>query len=386
MDPDYPLGRELLEQILAPFAGLGSDFGVTIEDAEGRRIAGGAAAPSSTAWIAGLDGRVGVSHEIRAEGEVIGRVIARGRDAMRPAVAAAIESLAAALATLVLEASARREAETALASAGAEAAAERHRRIDDELALGRRIQRSFVALVAPDVPGYDVASHYEQAHEVGGDFFDLFRLLRRGRPLSIVVADVTGKGVAAALLMAFARPLIHAAIDHATGPADALERTNRVLRERRASLFITALCGSLTLSSGRFRHANAGHEPPLLVRCDGSPIEPMEGSGPLLGAFGSLDLPEIVTDLAPGDMVVLYTDGVTDARSGKGERFEDARLLAAIEAARGGSAHDIVESIRAEVDRFQAGMLPADDVTVVAIGRRLRTARTRLRPPSGRDA
>jgi phosphoserine phosphatase RsbU/P len=381
MDADYPLERALLDEILAPFAGLGSDFRVTIEDADGRPIAGGTVAPSSTASIAGLDDGMGVSHEIRAGGEVIGRVIARGREVGIPAVAAAFESLAAALAALASEARARGEAEIALTSAGEEAAAERHRRIDDELALGRRIQRSFVALVAPEVPGYDVASHYEQAHEVGGDFFDLFRLLRRGRPLSVVVADVTGKGVAAALLMAFARPLIHAAIDHATGPADALERTNRVLRERHASLFITALCGSLTLSSGRLRLANAGHEPPLLVRRDGSPIEPMEGSGPLLGAFGSLDLPEIVTDLAPGDMVVLYTDGVTDARSVSGERFEDARLLAAIDAARGGSAHDVVESIRGEVDRFQAGMLPADDVTVVVIGRRLRTFRRKPRPP-----
>ena len=200
-----------------------------------------------------------------------------------------------------------------MTSIGTEAAAERHRRIDDELALGRRLQRSFLTLDAPEAPGYDLASHYEQAHEVGGDFFDLFRLLRRGRPLSVVVADVTGKGVAAALLMAFARPVIHAAIDHASGPADALERTNRVLRERRASLFITALCGSLTLSTGRLRLANAGHEPPLLVRGDGSPIAPIEGGGPLLGAFPSLDIAETSTQLASGDIVVLYTDGVTDA-------------------------------------------------------------------------
>jgi sigma-B regulation protein RsbU (phosphoserine phosphatase) len=371
MDRDSPLRRELLNEILVPFAGLRSTITVTIEDADGRHIAGTGAVSSSTPSTPELDGEPGATHEIRGEGVIIGRVTARGRDAATPAVDAAIQALAAALAALVSEAKARREAETALTSVGAEAAAERHRRIDDELALGRRLQRSFVALVAPDVPGYDMASHYEQAHEVGGDFFDLFRLLRRGRPLSIVVADVTGKGVAAALLMAFARPLIHAAVDNSTGPADALERTNRVLRERRASLFITALCATLTLSTGRFRLANAGHEPPLLIRRDGSPIEPIEGSGPLLGAFRSLDLPEIVTDLAPGDMVLLYTDGVTDARSATGGRFEDGRLLEAIEAARGGPALDVVESIRSAVDRFQAGMVPADDVTVVAIGRRV---------------
>jgi sigma-B regulation protein RsbU (phosphoserine phosphatase) len=196
----------------------------------------------------------------------------------------------------------------------------------------------------------------------------------------VVVADVTGKGIAAALLMAFARPVIHAALDNASGPADALERTNRVLRERRASLFITALCATLTLSTGRLRLANAGHESPLLVRRDGSPIEPMEGSGPLLGAFGSLDLVETVTELQPGDIALLYTDGVTDARSATGERFEDDRLYRAIEAARGGSAHDVVVSIRDSVNAFQAGTLPADDVTVVAIGRRARAVRRPRRP------
>src|SRR4029077_5530568 len=99
-------------------------------------------------------------------------------------------------------------------------------RIEQEPAHGRGLQHSFVSLVAPDVPGYDLASHYEAAREVGGDFFDLFRMRRRGRPLSVVIADVTGKGIAAALLMAFSRPLLHAAVDNTTGPAEALERTN----------------------------------------------------------------------------------------------------------------------------------------------------------------
>ena len=182
------------------------------------------------------------------------------------------------------------------------------RRIDDELAHGRRLQRSFVSLVAPDVPGYEVASHYEAAREVGGDFFDLFRLRRRGHPLSVVIADVTGKGIAAALLMAFSRPLLHSAIDQTTGPAAALERTNRILvEERRSSLFITALCARLDLPSGRLEVANAGHEPPLIARADGSPIECLLGAGPLIGAFPTLDIPEVATDLAPGDLVaVLY--------------------------------------------------------------------------------
>lgn len=366
MARDDLLPGELLNEILAPFARLGSAIAVSVEDGDGRRLGGTGVDPAGSP---GLDDEGSVRREIRSEDALIGQVVARGRGATTPTVAAAIGALAGALTALISETRARHAAESELTSLGARAAAERLHRIDDELALGRRLQRSFVSLVAPEVPGYDLASHYEPAYEVGGDFFDLFRLLRRGRPLSMVVADVTGKGVAAALLMAFARPLIHAAVDNSTGPADALERTNRVLQERRASLFITALCATLNPSTNRFRLANAGHEPPLLIRRDGSPIEPIEGSGPLLGAFRSLDLPERVVDLAAGDMILLYTDGVTDARSANGARFEDDRLREAIEAARDGSAFDVVDSIRGAVDRFQAGMVPADDITLVVVGR-----------------
>jgi sigma-B regulation protein RsbU (phosphoserine phosphatase) len=244
------------------------------------------------------------------------------------------------------------------------------RRIDEELAHGRRLQRSFVSLVAPDVPGYEVASHYEAAREVGGDFFDLFRLRRRGRPLSVVIADVTGKGIAAALLMAFSRPLLHAAIDHTTGPAAALERTNRILvEERRSSLFITALCARLDLPSGHLAVANAGHEPPLVVRADGSPIECLAEAGPLIGAFPKIEIPEVATDLAPGDVVLFYTDGVTDARDPAGDRFEEMRLFAAVESARGGTAQDVVDAVAAAMERFEGPTEPADDVTIVAIRR-----------------
>jgi len=346
-----------VESILAPFRDVEPALSIAIEDGDGHRVAGTTADPVPL---------VAVDQEIVAGPLAGGRVVAWGPSADTVLARASVASMAVALGI----------AHT-VRSAGIADAADA-RRIEQELALGRELQRSFVGLVGPEIPGYDLACHYEQAYEVGGDFFDVFRLARRGRPLSVVVADVTGKGIAAALLMAFARPLIHAAIDNTTGPADALERTNRILRERRASLFITALCGALTLSTGRIRVANAGHEPPLLVRRDGSPIAPLEGSGPLLGAFPSLDLAESVATLDPGDAIVLYTDGVTDARSATGERFDDARLLAAIDAARGGSAAAIVESIIGAVDRFQGGTPAADDVTLVVIARRTRSPRRRV--------
>jgi hypothetical protein len=349
-----------VEAILAPFRAVGQELSVVIEDAEGRWIAG-------TTTDAVPEYADTVRHPILSGPLAGSNVIAWGLSVDSPIARASVESIAVALGI----------AHTVRGGGIADSADAK--RIEDELALGRRLQRSFVGLVGPEIPGYDLACHYEQAHEVGGDFFDVFRLLRRGRPLSVVVADVTGKGIAAALLMAFARPLMHAAIDNSRGPADALERTNRVLRERRASLFITALCGTLRLSTGQFRVANAGHEAPLLVRRDGSPIQTIEASGPLLGAFSSLGLDEKSFTLDPGDFVVLYTDGVTDARSPTGERFEEARLHAAIEAARGRSSADVIESIRSSVDQFQAGTLPADDVTIVVIGRHVGRSRSRAR-------
>lgn len=347
-----------LEAILAPFRAVEPALRLVLEDATGNRVAG------TTADAAPPDS---LRQPIEAGPLAGGAVVAWG-DAIATAIGrASIESMAVALGI----------AHTVRGSGIADTADAR--RIEDELALGRRLQRSFVGMVGPEIPGYDLGCHYEQAHEVGGDFFDLFRLLRRGRPLSVVVADVTGKGIAAALLMAFARPLMHAAIDNARGPADALERTNRVLRERRSSLFITALCGTLRLSTGQLRLANAGHEPPLLVRHDGAPIVPIEGAGPLLGAFPSLGVQELAVTIEAGDLVLFYTDGVTDARSADGRRFEEDRLRAAIEAARGGSAADVVESIRSSVERFQAGTLPADDVTIVALRRQPRRTRVRAR-------
>ena len=203
--------------------------------------------------------------------------------------------------------------------------------------MGRLHQRSIVSLVAPEVAGYDLASHYEPAREIGGDFFELFRLRRRGHPLGIVIADVAGKGIAAALLMAFARPIIHSALDAARGPADALERTNRILvDEIHTALFITALVGRLDPDRAASGWPTRGTSPRSSSRATAEPIVEIEGGGPLLGAFSPLDLTETDVDLRPGDRLVLYTDGVTDSRPRPGNGSASPGLLETIERARGG--------------------------------------------------
>src|SRR5262245_45489118 len=250
-----------LDAVVAPFRGLEPVICLSIEASDGTPIASTSLHPPTPDTI---------TREIAGGALAGGRIRVWGSGSGGGLGTAVAESLAAALAAAPV---------TDLAVAAQQAA--NARRIEEELAHGRRLQRSFVSLTPPDVPGYDISAHYEAAREVGGDFFDLFRLRKRGRPLSVTIADVTGKGIAAALLMAFVRPLLHAAIDHTTGPAQALERTNRILvEERRSSLFITALVGRLDLPTGRLTLANAGHEPPLIVRADGSPPVWLDGAGP----------------------------------------------------------------------------------------------------------
>ena len=355
-----PLSLAAVARIVAPFDEAEAGVSMTVEDSEGRVLAtAGAFRREDDAT------RAVVAREIHLGEAILGRLIVRGE--ARSIVEAVARSLAAGLEAL---AEAATEAADGAVPSTHGPHADASQRLTAELALGRRIQRSFVPLVVPDIPGYDVASHYEAAHEVGGDFFDVFRVRGRAGRLAVVIADVTGKGVAAALLMAFARPLLHAAIDNAGAPVDALERTNRILvAERRSPLFITALCAIVELRTGRMRLANAGHEPPLIVPRNGEPIRWLTGSGPLLGVFDTVELPECGEELEPGDLALLYTDGVTDARAASGERFGDDRLVATVEEARGRPAGGVVEAVTGAIAAFQGTMPPADDVTIVAVRR-----------------
>jgi serine phosphatase RsbU (regulator of sigma subunit) len=363
--------REHLEQldlrsVIEPFLGV-PELTVAVERIDGQVLAG---EPSDGATDTAMA-------PISAHGEVVGRVVLGGPAAASALGRATAAALAGALSAAAVGSPAPDDPQVV----------RRARQLDEELAHGRRLQRSFVSLEPPDVPGYDIASHYEAAREVGGDFFDLFRERRRGHPLSAVIADVTGKGVAAALLMAFTRPLLHAAIDHAPSPAVGLERTNHILvQERRTGLFVTALAARLELGSGNLHIANAGHEPPLFVPADGSPLGLILGSGPLLGAFGRLDLPDVTTTVTPGDVLVLYTDGVTDARSPGGDRWDEARFFEAVERARGGTAADVVTEIADAVAAFSRGTEQADDITVLAIGRRVPRTPVRRRARAGSSA
>jgi phosphoserine phosphatase RsbU/P len=351
------LTPEVLGPILEPFAAADAGIAVAVEDMDGRVIASSGTARG--------DAPVDSVREIRCgPGKAaIGRVVGRGDGPVVEAVVASLTHALAALAGMTHE-----------HAPGGTAA----HRLEAELALSRRIQRSLIPLTPPDLRGFEVATYYEAAREVGGDFFDVFPLRDRAGRAGVVIADVTGKGIAAALLMAFTRPLIRSAIDQARDPLVALERTNSILvEERRSSLFITALAGVLDLRTHVFRLANAGHEPPLFVPADRRrPVSWITGSGSLLGAFASLGLVSCEVSLGQGDLVLLYTDGVTDTRAASGERLGDDRLLAAVEEARGGSARDVVAAVADAIRNVQGDQPAEDDVTMVALRRFPRSRRS----------
>jgi phosphoserine phosphatase RsbU/P len=181
--------------------------------------------------------------------------------------------------------------------------------------------------------------------------------------------------------MAFIRPVMRAAMDHTGEPVDTLERTNRILvEERPTGLLVTALCGVLDLETGELRFANAGHEPPLVARAaTPGAVEELPLAGPLLGAFRSLALETCTVRLDPGDALVLYTDGVTDAADAAGERFGADRFRALVGEHCAVSAGSVVQTVMTAVAAWE-GAEPADDLALLVVRRSAGTTRDE---PSG---
>ena len=200
----------------------------------------------------------------------------------------------------------------------------------------------------------------------------------------MVIADVSGKGIAAALLMAFVRPVVRSALDRSGDPVEALRRTNRILvEERPTGLFVTVLAGTLDLDTGRFDFANAGHEPPLYVPPGRGEARWIEGGGALIGAFRDPGLELCSVEIPEGGRLLLYTDGITDATSPRDGRFGEDRLRAAARGAASTGDEDTagatVQRVIGDVLRFQGDSDPADDLAMLVL-RRLPAS---VRPLSG---
>ena len=235
-----------------------------------------------------------------------------------------------------------------------------------DLALARRVQERFLPQSRPEVPGWEFRAHYSPALEVGGDYYAFLPL--DGGSIGVAVGDVSGKGISAALFMARLGSEMRLHSVSRTNPGEILACVNRVLAaEAEDGMFVTCLLLVLDLSSGRVRFANAGHMLPLVRRAGGE-VERIPGTPNLpLAVAADGTFPEGSFDLGVGDAVILYTDGVSEAPHGD-DLFGEARLHEVLRAS-AGSAEDILTDVLASVLAHLHGEPPADDLTIVVVGR-----------------
>ncbi len=243
-------------------------------------------------------------------------------------------------------------------------------RLDQELSLARDIQTSFLPKDVPHVAGWGVAAAWQAARQVGGDFYD-FIALHDGR-YGIVIADVADKGVPAALFMALSRTLMRAVAFTGRAPADALSRVNElILTDSRSDLFVTMFYTVWNPTSGEAIYANAGHNPPMLVRADGT-LSELPSHGIALGVIEHIAPEASVVQLQPGDVLLLYTDGITDALQHDDQEFGLNRLKNVLINACSLPAEDIATTIMDAVRDFAGNEPPFDDQTLVVLKREKR--------------
>jgi sigma-B regulation protein RsbU (phosphoserine phosphatase) len=239
-------------------------------------------------------------------------------------------------------------------------------RLERELELAREIQQSILPRVFPHLPGVSCAARSRPARHVGGDFYDVIPLGKRR--VGLLIADVSDKGMPAALFMALTRSLIRAEARRSSSPREVLLNVHRLLLEiSQTGMFVTVFYGVLDLAQGGFCYARAGHDRPLHFRPSSGECRLLAGEGMLLGLVEPVILEEVEMDLGQGDRLVLYTDGITDTKSPTGEFFGVERLREIVCATGQQDAQSLCDLIFAEVEQFQAGSVQFDDMAVLVV-------------------
>lgn len=238
-------------------------------------------------------------------------------------------------------------------------------RLNQDLSVAAMIQSSFLPARLPERPGWQFAAQLRPARQTSGDFYDVFEL--PSGDLALMIADVADKGTGPALFMAVARTLIRTyAFDHPTHPDVVLWAANqRILSDSQSGLFVTLFYAVLNTDTGQLTYANAGHNPPLLVGNSG--VQQLRNTGIPLGIEDSASWQAETTTVAPGDTLLLYTDGVPEAQNRAGQFFDMARLIANIERHAGQNAETVEAALIREIDAFVDGAPQADDQTLLVV-------------------
>lgn len=242
-------------------------------------------------------------------------------------------------------------------------------RISAELNVATQIQADMLPRIFPAFPErkeFDIYATMAPAKEVGGDFYDFF--LVDEDHLAVVIADVSGKGVPAALFMVIAKTIIKNHAQNKEGPAETFTHANEQLCEGNdAGLFVTTWMGVLEISTGKFSYVNAGHNPPLLKRAGGAYAWLKSRPGFVLAGMEGICYNETVLELAPGDQLYLYTDGVTEATNQDDELFGEDRLIAALNEAPDLTVYELLPKIKKRIDDFAGDAEQFDDITMLGL-------------------
>ena len=260
------------------------------------------------------------------------------------------------------------QAAVAIEGARLSQAAEEKKQLDYELRLARQIQKSFLPDACPSVRGYQLCSEWQTAREVSGDFYD-FIPLHDGR-LGMLIADVSDKGMAAAMFMALSRTILRTMAIGKPSAREALERANDlILADAHSEMFVTVFYVVLDPDMNRLTYVNAGHNPPLFYRAASKELTTLKGHGLALGVMEGISLEEYAIEMAPGDLVLMYTDGVTDAINSREEEFGTERLADLVMTHAHQAVECIVDEITRAVTEFAGEGVRFDDVTMVALKR-----------------
>ncbi|MCE1248518.1 MAG: SpoIIE family protein phosphatase [Firmicutes bacterium] len=242
-------------------------------------------------------------------------------------------------------------------------------RIESELKIARDIQLSILPRTFPAFPDrtdFDIHALIVPARDVGGDFYDFF--LTGENHLFFCIGDVSGKGVPAALLMTLLKKLVKVKAMEVDNPAEVLEFVNRhFYADNEACMFATIFCGMLDLKTGIMTYSNAGHEPPLIISPEWSVRETRGANGGAVGFEHETQYENGTIEIRNGEIIGLYTDGITEAFNSNNRMYSRERVEAWINSHKPHSAKDLVESLYNEIKTFSEGSTRGDDITVLAV-------------------
>ncbi len=250
------------------------------------------------------------------------------------------------------------------------AAVKEKERLDSELTMAHTIQASLLPKRLPKIAGWEVAACWDAAREISGDFYDCFPV--PGGRWGFVIADVAGKGVPAALFMALCRTLTRTFSMDGRSPREAIARVNDlIIADSYSEWFVTLFYGLLDPRWGILTYVNAGHPRPLWLRKKGKKIEKLTADGMALGVFEGITLEEKSVQLDPGDLVLFYTDGISEAMDTGGNLYGDRRVQAALTRFANQSPASVLNNLQKDVATFSKGRPQSDDLTALLLKRKL---------------